>query len=328
MFDKATANIVKLMSIGAGDRLVIVTDESRQNIGSAIAACAKSNGVNILYIKLEDFTARPAKDFPITLKENITAFDPTCSIYCAQALPGEFPVFRGPLVNLLTKVLHCRHGHMVGIDERVMLEGMSANYDQIITRTNQIFELVQDAKLIEAKGDETEVRVELSSKRFWVPSTGVINSWEKWSNLPDGEVFTCPMRLDGRIAARVVGDEFTAKYGILENPLVVTIENSFITDMQCENKKLEEEFRNYVSKYENGNRVGEFAIGTLEELKAFTGNLLQDEKFPGIHLAFGHTYPDKTNADWDSQSHVDLIPTNCSIWVDGKMIMDRGKFVV
>ena len=47
---------------------------------------------------------------------------------------------------------------------------------------------------------------------------------------------------------------------------------------------------------ENSDRVGEFAIGTNIELKDVIGKILQDEKYPGIHIAFGNPYGAHTGA--------------------------------
>jgi leucyl aminopeptidase (aminopeptidase T) len=44
------------------------------------------------------------------------------------------------------------------------------------------------------------------------------------------------------------------------------------------------------------------------------GNLLQDEKFPGVHIALGHGYPEKTGSP--------------SVEVEGKAIMRDGKFLI
>ncbi len=77
----------------------------------------------------------------------------------------------------------------------------------------------------------------------------------------------------------------------------------------------------------NGRRAGEFAIGTNVSLSALSGNLLQDEKIPGLHIAFGDPYPAETGADWTSKVHVDAIATGCTIMVDGQALIRRGQFV-
>jgi leucyl aminopeptidase (aminopeptidase T) len=79
---------------------------------------------------------------------------------------------------------------------------------------------------------------------------------------------------------------------------------------------------------QNGRRVGEFAIGTNEALTELVGNLLQDEKYPGAHVAFGNPYNNYTGAVWESPIHVDVVMEEVSIWVDGDQIMEGGRFIV
>jgi leucyl aminopeptidase (aminopeptidase T) len=98
--------------------------------------------------------------------------------------------------------------------------------------------------------------------------------------------------------------------------------------MSSEDQALAQEVRDYLFSSPNGNRAGEFAIGTLTSLKQLVGNLLQDEKMPGLHVAFGNPYPQFTGADWDASIHVDVIPANCTIEVDGRIIMRDGVFTL
>ena len=73
-------------------------------------------------------------------------------------------------------------------------------------------------------------------------------------------------------------------------------------------------------------RIGEFAIGTNLALSSLIGNMLQDEKFPGVHIAFGSPLSAETGAAWESCLHVDCVLTRTSIFVDGESIMHNGKF--
>jgi len=88
----------------------------------------------------------------------------------------------------------------------------------------------------------------------------------------------------------------------------------------------EETFTTLNFETQTGNRIGEFAIGTNTGLTELIYNILQDEKFPGVHIAFGSPLPGKTGANWDSKAHVDGVIKNPSIYVDGEMIMDKGEF--
>lgn len=63
-------------------------------------------------------------------------------------------------------------------------------------------------------------------------------------------------------------------------------------------------------------------------LTSLVGNLLQDEKLPSVHVAFGDPYPDETGADWQSRTHIDAIMKNATLRVDGTTLMKNGRFLL
>jgi hypothetical protein len=71
--------------------------------------------------------------------------------------------------------------------------------------------------------------------------------------------------------------------------------------------------------------VGEFAIGTNIGLKDVIGNILQDEKLPGVHIAFGDPYGAHTGAQWKSSTHIDVVGRKFDIWADDRQIMSAGE---
>ena len=127
-----------------------------------------------------------------------------------------------------------------------------------------------------------------------------------------------------------LGDFFAERYGSLQDtPIRVEVKNgrAIRETLQCKDERLHQEFEEYVFETdENSSRVGEFAVGTNTGLTKLIYNLLQDEKFPGIHIAFGSSLPSKTGAKWDSKAHVDGVIIKPSIYVDGRTIMDKGTF--
>ena len=134
--------------------------------------------------------------------------------------------------------------------------------------------------------------------------------------------------MDGVIVCDVLGDYFSEKYGVLQHPITITLKDGYATSVTCQDEAIADDVRDYLFSVPNGNRVGEFAIGTLTSLKKLVGNLLQDEKMPGLHIAFGNPYPQFTGADWDATIHVDVIPENCTIEVDGCTLMRNGEFTL
>ena len=127
----------------------------------------------------------------------------------------------------------------------------------------------------------------------------------------------------------VLGDYFDSKYGLLgKNPVTYVVKDGFVDvdKIRCANPDLLNDLKNYLTQDKNANRVGEFAIGTNLGITHLIGNMLQDEKVVGFHFATGNPYPDKTGADWKSKAHLDGIIIKPTITVDGKTIMENGKF--
>ena len=106
------------------------------------------------------------------------------------------------------------------------------------------------------------------------------------------------------------------------------VEDNRIRTLRSENKDLRDEFRAYTSTDENSDRVGEFAIGTNIACTHIIGHILQDEKIPGVHIAFGHPYAEHTGANWTSKTHIDCVGRDFDIWFNGQQVMREGKFLI
>ena len=129
------------------------------------------------------------------------------------------------------------------------------------------------------------------------------------------------------LGGEVLGDHFSERYGVLPEPMLFEVGGSRIKRILFPDDEVRLDVEKYMAQHENSNRAGEFAIGTNIGLKKLSGNLLQDEKIPGLHIAFGHPYTEETGADWDAPSHCDVVSTRATIKVDGQYLMRDGEFV-
>jgi aminopeptidase len=223
-----------------------------------------------------------------------------------------------------------RHAHMVNINRQIMLEGMRADYLKVDRLSAKVLDVVSAAREIRAttpSGSDFTARLNPDYK--WLNTSGLISP-DKWGNLPGGEVFTTPGEVNGTfVIDGVVGDYLCEQFGSLEQmPLTVRVKGNRLTEAFSANRDLVEAFWKYTHTDENSDRVGEFAIGTNIELTHVIGHILQDEKFPGIHIAFGNPYGAHTGADWYSSTHIDVVGTRFDIWVDDQPIMRDGKFLI
>ncbi len=321
-------NAVLCMGVTAQDRVFIITDYERENLAQQVASAVLAQHADVTVCFLEHYGERPLTSFPEALRHDLVQARPTVTYYIATAKPGEIG-FRIPLLPFLVQELKVRHGHMIGIDEKLMAEGMCADYDEVYSLTNQVYDLVRHAKTIHVTSTKgSDVTATFHEDWKWIPCHGRYHEQGKWGNLPEGEVFTAPATVDGVLVCDILGDYFSAKYGVLQHPVVITVKDGYASGITCEDATVANELRDYLFSVPNGNRAGEFAIGTLTSLKKFTGNLLQDEKMPGLHVAFGNPYPQFTGADWNAAIHVDVIPGCCTITVDGRVIMRDGQFTI
>ena len=316
------------LNIGPQDRVCVIRDRPRTEIADAIAEESRATGAAVQVWTMEDHLQRPATSFPAALAEELARFRPTASFFIGTGLKGELS-FRQPMLHLLADELHCRHGHMIGINDRVMTDGMAADYDLIYKVTRKVYEIARQAQRISvttALG--TDLVATFSPSLKWVSSDG--RYWEqgRWGNLPEGETFTCPAAVDGVIAAEEMGDWFTEKYGMLSPAVRFVMQGGRVVSIETPDMQLAADIRDYMAQDPNSSRVGEFAIGTNVGLSEIVGNFLQDEKFPGVHVAFGDPYGFETGADWECPSHVDVLASHATISVDGRNIMENGRFLV
>jgi len=308
------------------ERITVISDRDSLEVAAALMSEVKKTGAKSRVFVLENFCTRPCSDMPVEILADLEQSQ--VSIYTALARIGELKT-RMQMMNVINKN-KIRHGHMVNITKQIMTQGMRADFWQVDALSQQIMQKASKAHFLHAVTKSgTDIEVEFSPELKWVKTSGII-SRDKWANLPGGEVFTSPYNLNGQfVVDGVVGDYLCHKYGDLKNsPLFIEIENSRITNLQCDNKELLNDFANYTRTDENSNRVGEFAIGTNLAVKDIIGNILQDEKIPGIHIAFGHPYCEHTGQQWYSSTHIDCVGRNFDFWMDGEQVMKDGKFLI
>ena len=308
------------------ERVTLITDEATAEIAVALRSEVEAIGSDCSLFTLEHHGRRPLQFMPEVILEDLSMSQ--VSIFAAQSQPGELAARR----EMTAVVDHhrIRHAHMVNINRQIMLEGMRADFHEVDALSQRLVERARQAKRITCKTPfGTDFEAELSPKLKWLKTSGII-SREKWGNLPGGEIFTAPLNTNGTyVVDGVVGDYLCERYGDLkETPLTIEVENNRIVDLRSENQELREDFRHYTSTDENSNRVGEFAIGTNTACANVIGHILQDEKIPGVHIAFGHPYAEHTGANWASKTHIDCVGRDFDIWFDDEKVMERGKFLV
>jgi aminopeptidase len=308
------------------EKVTVITDDATREIAASLVRELETLGAPYRAWVLEELAPRPLTDLPREIVDDLETSQ--VSIFAVQAQTNELRS-RMQMTDVVNR-RKIRHAHMVNINHQIMLEGMRADFMKVDRISTKVVETVRRAKQVRAKTSAgTDLTADLNPDYRWLKTSGIISP-DKWGNLPGGEVFTTPGEVNGTfVIDGVVGDWLCAKFGSLrENPLTIHVKGNRLTDAHSTNRELEDDFWRYTHTDENSDRVGEFAIGTNIELKDVIGQILQDEKYPGIHIAFGNPYGAHTGAKWDSSTHIDVVGRNFDIWVDEAQIMRNGHFLL
>jgi leucyl aminopeptidase (aminopeptidase T) len=312
------------LSVRPGEHVALIADEASRAVAAGIAAALDDRGAVYTGLLLEDFGPRPMTAAPPAVLQALETAD--VGVMCMAPQPGELAA-RMAIVRVVER-RQIRYAHMVGVTPEIMQQGMRADYRMVDKLSDKLRERMLRAETLTVKSDAgTEIAAHFDRGLDWVKTSGLISP-RYWSNLPAGEVFTTPATVDGRfVCDATAGDHFNGKYGDLQTtPLVLEIKGARLVDVECARKDLEKEFWEYCHTDENSDRVGELAFGTNLGLSEMIGILLQDEKFPGVHIAFGDPYGSQTHANWKSRTHVDVLTRNCDVWIDDDQIIEKGKY--
>lgn len=321
---------ITCLRVAPEEKVTLITDRACVSIAAALAAELVEAGCAWNSFVLEDLAPRPCLEMPAPILEDMESSQ--ISIFAVEVQPNELRS-RMQMTDVVNR-RKMRHAHMVNITAEIMTQGMCADFQEIDRLSQTVLDKVRQATYVRATtAAGTDIHAELSPDFRWFKTSGIISS-EKWGNLPGGECFTAPKEVNGVfVVDGVVGDYLCARYGILrETPLVINIEGNRIVRATSSNKSLERDFWAYTHTDANSDRVGEFAIGTNIGVKRVIGNILQDEKFPGVHIAFGDPYGAHTGAPWRSSTHIDVVGLGFNIWLGDasgeEQIMSDGNFLL
>lgn len=312
------------LGVRPSEQVLVIADEVSRSVAASLEEALRERGAKFTGLLLEDFGARPMSAAPEPLLNALEQTD--VGVLCMTPQPGELGA-RMAIVRVVER-RQIRYAHMVGVTPEIMQQGMRADYRKVDELSDRLRERMLRAETLTVKTQAgTSFQAHFNPQLDWVKTSGLISP-RYWSNLPAGEVFTTPAAVDGTfVCDATAGDYFNGKYGDLQaTPMVMKIDGGRLTSVECSRKDLEEEFWNYCHTDENSDRVGELAFGTNLGLSQMIGILLQDEKFPGVHIAFGDPYGSQTHADWKSRTHVDVLTRKCDVWIDEDQVIEKGCY--
>jgi leucyl aminopeptidase (aminopeptidase T) len=314
------------LRVQPGEKCTLIADRASVGIADAIASELQAVGAPARRWLLEDCAPRPLATMPDAILADLETS--RVSVFAVVAQTNELHS-RMQMTEVVNR-RKIRHAHMVNIERRIMLEGMRADYDAVDALSIRLLDIVRACHTVRATTPAgTDIQAAMNPAYKWLKTSGIISP-NTWGNLPGGEVWTSPGEVNGVfVVDGVVGDYLCAKYGDLRaSPLTLRVRANRLVEAHSDNRELEDEFWRYTHTDENSDRVGEFAIGTNIGVRDVIGNILQDEKIPGVHIAFGNPYGEHTGAEWFSSTHIDVVGRRFGIWADDRQLMRHGEFLV
>jgi aminopeptidase len=206
--------------------------------------------------------------------------------------------------------------------ENFYFDVCNIDYPRLARSLRPLVERMERAKEVHISGPETDLRFSIEGIPV-VPCSGEMN-------IPDGEVFTAPVResVEGHIRFNTP----TIYQGSSFDGVRLVFERGRIIDADCtagDGAKL----RKIFDSDEGASYVGEWSIGCNPRILQPMRDILFDEKIAGsFHLTPGNAYDEADNGN-RSKIHWDLVQIQrpeCgggAIVFDGELIRVDGRFV-
>ena len=314
------------LSITRADHVALIADEASAEVAASLADALDAAGAFWEGVLVERVSGRPMREAPAEIIAALERAD--AGILCVQPREGELTARMQIVATVERRAI--RYAHMIGVTPAIMRQGMRADYRLVDALSQRLCERMHDAAALRVRTPAgTAFTATFDPALAWIKTSGLIST-RYWSNLPAGEVFTTPASVDGTfVCDGTAGDYFGPKYGDLRStPLTLEMSGGRLTAARCDRDDLQREFWAYCHTDEHSDRVGELAFGTNIALDSMIGVLLQDEKVPGVHIAFGDPYGSQTGANWKSRTHIDVLTRDCDVWIDDQQIISNGRYLM
>lgn len=298
------------MGIKEGESVLILTDDNKIEIAKKLYEEARliTDDVYVLVMK-------PRRVSGTELPAQIAEFMKNVDVVLAPTSVS--------MTHTQAKINAAKAGtrvaSMPNITEDMFDNGaLNADFDLVIRLTEKLTKMLTEAKTARIEKDGKVLTMELGN-RPGVGSPGVYRNPGEAGNVPSGEAYIAPLE-DGT-NGEIVIDGSMVSMGLLEEPLYVTMKDGKITDLKGDKGQL-----GILFESEENHTIAELGIGTNPAARLI-GVILEDEKIFGtVHVAFG------TNKSFGGVTtatcHLDGIVLKPTLYLDDKLIMKEGEFVV
>ncbi|MGE5811991.1 MAG: aminopeptidase [Ignavibacteria bacterium] len=314
--DKAAQTAIKVcMGTKKDEKVLVITDEVKREIGYSIYENAVSLGFKSLFVEMKSGKTN-GEEPPAEVAELMKKFD---VVFCPTSKSLTHTDARRE-----ASAAGIRVATFPGITKEVMIRGMNADYNKIAKLTIKLKEILEQGHFIHVTAPAgTDISFEITGRSAYA-SKGLFHNRSEWGNLPTGEAFLAP--LEGTSNGVFTVDGSMAGLGLVKNTNIkIEVQNGYASQISGGtlarklNKMLDKEGK-------EARNIAEFGIGTNDSAK-LSGVLLEDEKVLGtVHIALGNNV--SMGGAINVPIHLDGVIKKPTVYLDDKIIMQSGKLLV
>ncbi|MBX2976797.1 MAG: aminopeptidase [Ignavibacteriaceae bacterium] len=307
--------IVNCMGAKKKERILVISDCNKKEIGYSLFSNAIRLGFEALYVEMKPGKINgeePSKQIADLMKQFDVVFCPTTKSLTHTDARRE------------ASAQGVRIATFPGITKDVMIRGLNADYNYISKLSIKLKKILERGKFVRIT---TALGTDLSfsiAGRTSYASKGLFHKKGESGNLPTGETFLAPV--EGTSNGVFVVDGSMAGLGLIKNVnLKVEVKDGYATKIT--GGKIATQLNKMLDAVgKDARNIAEFGIGTNPSAK-LSGVLLEDEKVMGtIHIALGNNK--SMGGSVNVPIHLDGVVKKPTVYLDNKLLMKDGKLLV
>jgi leucyl aminopeptidase (aminopeptidase T) len=310
--DTAVRTVVRdCLAVSAGERVLVVFDSSAVDLGKLFGAAATALGADATAMEMKP-TERDGQEPPPEVAEAMAAADVVIA-------PTERSLSHTQ-ARQRASAAGARIATLPGVTEDMLARAMSADPREVGRLAGMTAKRLSDASAARITcPNGSDLTLSLEGRRGQVDD-GRLDSPGSFGNLPCGEAFIAP--LEDRGDGRLVVDGSIAGFGVLDEPVELTVESGLLTGATA---AIGERLLETLAAGK-GQNVAELGVGTNGRARP-SGNVLEDEKILGsVHVAFGSSAG--IGGTVQASVHIDCVVLKPEMTLDGEPVTAGGRLLV
>jgi leucyl aminopeptidase (aminopeptidase T) len=300
----------RCLAVKRDEEVLVLVDDATADMGESLRREARRVGADAV-LTVMDERATDGSEPPPTVAGALAA----CDVFIA-------PTSRSLSHTSARKRATdggARGATMPGADADMLARVMAVDFELMAARSWAVAKLLEEGKTARITCPRgSDARLDLSGRPA-IADDGDLRTPGSFGNLPCGEGFIAPINGDGRVVVASL-----APLGISDAPATLEIRGGRLVEALG---GLGPEYLELLQTHgEAGTNLAELGVGTNDRAR-LSGKVLEDEKILGtVHVAFGASAG--IGGAVAVPIHLDSVVLDASLEVDGKAVLDEGRFVL